>query len=308
MEPNLAVVVRNLVTGVLNVKRNPDNLKRREEVANNYYKLEMFSEALKEYDQILIKYPTSVNALNKKGILLIQQSDYANAVKNFDKILEISCVGEEVFRAIINKALAYSKMQKFDKSLKMYEEAYFSIKTCSKENHRKYFRKVHHNRATTYVEMGSYEAAKEDFSLALDFTDTDEKRVLTYNELGYLYLKAGWVLEEAQDYLHEARVLLDTMPMKQIESAYNDCYQALLYKKQGLFKKSFVFYKKALCVLKDTKIFEEVAKISYEISTLLEACGNFKEAAWYLAESNRYRNKITGRDENEENHCTTFAY
>ena len=88
--------------------------------ANNFYDNQKYEEALQFYDKVLAIDPSSVNALNSKGLALDHLQRYDEAVQTFDKALSIN---PSSVNALNNKGLALEHLQRYDEALQFYDKA-----------------------------------------------------------------------------------------------------------------------------------------------------------------------------------------
>ena len=88
--------------------------------ANNFYDNQKYEEALQYYDKVLAIDPSSVNALNSKGLALDHLQRYDEAVQTFDKALSIN---PSSVNALNNKGLALEHLQRYDEALQLYDKA-----------------------------------------------------------------------------------------------------------------------------------------------------------------------------------------
>jgi tetratricopeptide (TPR) repeat protein len=87
--------------------------------ANNFYDNQKYEEALQYYDKVLAIDPSSVNALNSKGLALDHLQRYDEAVQTFDKALAID---PSSVNALNNKGLALDHLQRYDEAVQTFDK------------------------------------------------------------------------------------------------------------------------------------------------------------------------------------------
>ena len=167
------------------------------------------------FNQQIIEVPESISALNAKGILLIEQRKYEEAVKCYDILTNIKTRDHKIWN---NRGVALKKLKKFDEAIKCFETAL--------ELNEDYATALN-NKGNIYSEMGNFEEAINCYDKAIQ---------IEYDYFEAIFNKAKIFIKlENQT---EALIYLDKAILLATHSSCMACREDLL--KDLLLAKAFI--------------------------------------------------------------------
>jgi tetratricopeptide (TPR) repeat protein len=125
------------------------------------YNLGQYQEAIKWYDKALEIKPSFTSAMNNKGLALYNLGQYQEAIKWYDKALEIN---PHDTNAMNNKGLALYNLGQYQEAIKWYDKALEITPTDAV---------VLNNKGLAFNNLGQYQEAIKWYDKALEITPTD---------------------------------------------------------------------------------------------------------------------------------------
>ncbi len=177
-----------------------------------FIRLNVWSGALKLYEDILVKFPNSFVALNSAGAESMRLDRNEKSLKYFNRSVRVA---PNNYKAYYNRGLLYLKNQKpnsaiqnFDRALELYEyyklfnaraTAYLQLgdvaKAMSDANHSLELKsdnpKAHYILGTAYDKLNQTENALNEYNLALELDEDDAD----------LYFKRAIIMGKKQDFI-----------------------------------------------------------------------------------------------------------
>ncbi|MDD5097124.1 MAG: tetratricopeptide repeat protein [Candidatus Omnitrophica bacterium] len=128
------------------------------------------------WNDALSKYPDIITAHNNRGIDYLEQGDVAQAISNFDRIIENQPNFEEAYN---NRGIAYKARGNIAQAISDYNKA-IELKPSYAE--------AFDNRADAYLEQGNIAQAMADYSKAIEI---NPKFIAAYCSRGTVYSQQG---------------------------------------------------------------------------------------------------------------------
>jgi len=167
---------------------------------NSLYELKKYEEAITCFDKAINLNPNHAYAWNGKGNSLYELKKYEEAITCFDKAINLDPNHEKYIEIVINKALAYSYLNNYNKAIFLLDQALTIDNSNSKiyMNKAKIFGKAsnlidafaslnliiemdsknleaHEYRGDLYFELEDYEKALDDYKLVLEIEKFNDK-------------------------------------------------------------------------------------------------------------------------------------
>ncbi|HEC56454.1 MAG TPA: tetratricopeptide repeat protein [Candidatus Syntrophoarchaeum butanivorans] len=128
-------------------------------LGNALYKQKNFENSIKAYSTSL-GLNEHAKAYYNRGLVYAEQEKYDEAIKDFDKAIELNPDDAEAYH---NRGIAYTKLGEYDEAIKDFDKA-IELNPDDAE--------AYHNRGNAYARLGEYERAREDMLHAGNlFTD-----------------------------------------------------------------------------------------------------------------------------------------
>lgn len=194
-----------------------------------------YEESLRITDGLLVSNPNSANYYYLKGLLLIQNEDYKNAIQSLTKSVELEPKNSN---HLFYLAVAYDKLGDFANAEKSLMSAIeISPEASNSYNYLGYL----------YAEKGIKVEKSE--SLLLKATDLEPDNAAYQDSIGWVYFKQGR-FPDAQLHLHFAEQI--SVERGQEDSVIYDHLGDVYFQKSDLVKADH-YYQKALSISKDGK-------------------------------------------------------
>ena len=104
------------------------NMNQHYRAAQDYFTKGEYSSALKQFDEHILKFPTSphlANATYWRAHCYFKMEDYPNAVKGFEQLRTQFASSDKVPTATFNEAVAYSRLGQPDKAKALFQQLIF---------------------------------------------------------------------------------------------------------------------------------------------------------------------------------------
>jgi tetratricopeptide (TPR) repeat protein len=124
----------------------------------------------------LEKYPDNEHALHNRSIYLIGSGDYASAIKDIDRIIELYPDFGEEYMSYTNRCGAYEKLGEFELALK---DCTMALKQDPQNIMALY------NRGAIYVRLGENKEAIRDFQKAAQLGDEEARELINKMRLNW---------------------------------------------------------------------------------------------------------------------------
>jgi len=143
---------------------------------NAYLELHEYAKAIKDFDKAIELSPNYAEAYNNRGVAYAELGEYKRAIKDYDKAIELNPDDAEAY---YNRGIAYARLGKYKRAIEDYDRAI--------ELNPNYA-KAYIGRGLAYAERGEYNKAIKDFDKAIELNhnlaEAYYNRGIAYAELG----------------------------------------------------------------------------------------------------------------------------
>jgi tetratricopeptide (TPR) repeat protein len=149
-----------------------------------------YDRAIQDFDQSIKLQPTNAKPFNNRGVAYLKKGEYDLAIKSFDEAVRLDA---GYAKAFINRAESYQKKNEHDRAVRDYDEAIRlepsskaawngrcwarailgelqpALEDCNKALQSDPTAAIYDSRGLTYMKMGRFDAAIDDYNSALRF-------------------------------------------------------------------------------------------------------------------------------------------
>jgi len=148
--------IKELEKQTLLIKKHPDNPGPYLDRGNHYQNIQMYKQAIDDYNFFINKVQDNYSAYLNRGTALERIKQYEPALSDYEKVLELK---PDDTIANFNRGIVYDVLGRYDESIKEYSEVIVKDPRLAK---------AYYNRGLAYEKIKNYEEAIHDLTRALE--------------------------------------------------------------------------------------------------------------------------------------------